>query len=182
MERKDKDEKFFTPLGLVESLTSLRLFPCRVNLACPTASKLTSNSGVIREYTSATSLVFPYSPEVIPTLALASLSLRFSHTRILPHLPIAAKDDNSVYAMNQTGDKVQVFISNSAGVNIQEWERKPETLEPGDYAVCNRKYGFPKSAMAYKLDYNCFDVFKFVPEPTAYVACPGEISTKKVTL
>ena len=53
--RRMKTRSFSSPLGLVESLTSLGLFRCWVDLACRTASKLTSNSGVIREYTSATS-------------------------------------------------------------------------------------------------------------------------------
>ena len=175
--KEDKDESFFKPLGLGGVTHELGTIPMpgRPNKPyCLEADfKLRGHKGT---YVCDLS-VFPYSPEVNPTLALAALALALplSRTRILPRLPIAAKDDNNVYVMNQTGDKVQVFISNSAGVNIQEWEKKRQSLEPGDYAQRKRKYGVLESVMVYKLDYDSIE--EFVPEPTVYVARPGEILT-----
>jgi hypothetical protein len=172
---KDEDENFFKPLGLGGVAHELGTIPMAGRPDEPycleTDLKLRGHKGI---YVCDLS-VFPYSPEVNPTLTLAALALRLSRTRILPRLPIAAKDDNCVYVMNQTGDRVQVFVSNIAGVIIKESETKPELLEPGEYAVRKRKYGVQESVMVYKLDYNRNDVF--VPEPTVYVARPGEILT-----
>ena len=50
-------------------------------------------------------------------LTLAALALRLSRT-ILPRLPYVETCEDVVYLMNQTGETIQVFLSNRAGVAI----------------------------------------------------------------
>lgn len=174
----DKDDEFFKPLGLGGVAHELGTIPMPGRPDEPSCLdenlKLRDHKGI---YVCDLS-VFPYSPEVNPTLALAALALRLSREQILPRLPFAARDIDSVYVMNQTGDKIQVFITNIAGVESVDnlkWETERQTLEPGEYAVRKRKNGVLESVMVYKLALNLPDVF--VPDPTVYVARPGAILT-----
>ena len=116
--------------------------------------------------------VFPYSPEVNPTLTLAALALRLSRT-ILPRLPYVETCEDVVYLMNQTGETIQVFLSNRAGVAIDPSEKVPQTLRPGQLISRNRKAKVSESAFVYRLQYNSED--KFVDKPLLYLAEPGTV-------
>ncbi|THU81305.1 hypothetical protein K435DRAFT_844779 [Dendrothele bispora CBS 962.96] len=53
-----------------------------------------------------------------PTLTLVTLTLRLSKT-ILPRTVPVSDEGDVVYVMNQTGDRIKVFISNHAGVKMR---------------------------------------------------------------
>ena len=115
--------------------------------------------------------VFPYSPEVNPTLTLAALALRLSRNVLLPRIPSIATAQDTVYVMNQTGENIQVFVSNRAGVTIGDMEKEPEVMGPGQVISRKRKIKVNESVFVYRLQYNSND--KFLEKPVLYLAEPG---------
>ncbi|KAI5989294.1 hypothetical protein EDD15DRAFT_1315096 [Pisolithus albus] len=120
--------------------------------------------------------IFPYSPEVNPTLTLVALALRLSRF-IHPRTPVLTKDDDTVYVMNQTGDKVKVFVSNRAGVPETTEEIaenvKGRILLPGEILSRKRSRTIDETAMVYQLDFNSKDNYQ--PRPVLYLASPGAL-------
>ena len=53
--------------------------------------------------------IFPFSPEVNPTPTLVGLGLRLSRSTLLPRIPIITARANSIYVMNQSGEKIKVL-------------------------------------------------------------------------
>jgi choline dehydrogenase-like flavoprotein len=113
--------------------------------------------------------VFPYSPEANPTLTLAALALRLSRNVLLPRLPDTAQAADTVYVMNQTGENIQVFVSNRAATSTDVLE----VLTPGELKSCPRKMDLPEAVFVYRLDYNSDD--KYLSEPQLFVGHPGKI-------
>ncbi|THU84054.1 FAD/NAD(P)-binding domain-containing protein [Dendrothele bispora CBS 962.96] len=121
--------------------------------------------------------IFPWSPEVNPTLTLVALALRLSRT-ILPRTVPVSEEEDVVYVMNQTGDRIKVFISNRAGVKLSQDEindnKEGKVLDPGELVARKRAIGIDETAMVYKLDYNSCDVYQ--PRPIPYVVSPGRVN------
>jgi choline dehydrogenase-like flavoprotein len=120
--------------------------------------------------------IFPFSPEVNPTLTLVALALRLSKT-ILSPTPTTPPDVDTVYIMNQTGEPMKVFISNRGFVNLTDEEiddnKECKVLGPGEVVERKRRRGVDESVMVYRLDYNTDTVY--LPTPVPYIATPGRI-------
>jgi len=120
--------------------------------------------------------IFPFSPEVNPTLTLVALALRLSRA-ILPRTPFVASTENTIYVMNQTGDPIKVFVSNRAGVTLTQEEidenKNGKVLGPGEKVARERSVGVDETVMVYRLDYNSRDVY--LPRPVPYIATPGRV-------
>ncbi|ESK95382.1 hypothetical protein Moror_3820 [Moniliophthora roreri MCA 2997] len=121
--------------------------------------------------------IFPFSPEVNPTLTLVALALRLSRTVILPRTPVTDSLADTVYVMNQTGDTIKVFVSNRAGVTLSQEEindnKDGKVLRPGDIVARKRSVGVDETVMVYRLDYNSTDVY--LPRPIPYIATPSQV-------
>jgi len=119
--------------------------------------------------------IFPFSPEVNPTLTLVALALRLSKT-ILNPIPPTPPDD-TVCIMNQTGEPIKVYVSNRAGVTLTDEEidenKECKILCPGEVVKRKRRGGVDESVMVYRLDYNTDTVY--LPTPVPYIATPGRI-------
>lgn len=170
----DKDDEFFKPLelgGVSHELGTIPMPGVKGIPYCVDANlKLRGHKGV---YVCDLS-VFPYSPAANPTLTLAALALRLSRTTILPCNPVTVQDDDTVYVMNQTGERIEVVVSNVANVPVQDPEKEGrQRMEPGDIIERKRKHDVVESVMVYTLDFNSNDTF--VPEPNFYVAHPGQV-------
>jgi len=120
--------------------------------------------------------IFPFSPEVNPTVTLVALALRLSRY-ILPRTPVTAKAEDTVYVMNQTGERIKVFVSNRAGVTLSQAEIDDNVngkiLGPGEIVARKRSVGVDETAMVYRLDYNTLVVY--LPQPVPYIATPGSV-------
>ena len=116
--------------------------------------------------------VFPYSPEVNTSLTLAALALRLSRTVLLPPLPAVGLANDKVYVVNQTGEKIRVFVSNCAGV-ASSVKNTEETLNPGQLATRDRKNGVSEAVFVYRLKYN--STTDFLDDPILLIANPGSI-------
>ncbi|KDR79154.1 hypothetical protein GALMADRAFT_208619 [Galerina marginata CBS 339.88] len=120
--------------------------------------------------------IFPFSPEVNPTVTLVALALRLSRS-ILPRTPITPQSEDTVYVMNQIGDKIKVFVSNRAGVTLDQTEINDNVngkiLGPGESVSRKRSVGVDETVMVYRLDYNSNDVY--LPQPELYSATPGTV-------
>ena len=117
--------------------------------------------------------VFPFSPEVNPTVTLAALALRLSRD-IVPRIPYVTDAQDTIYVMNQTGENIQVFVSNRASVTTTS-ETVPETLGPGQIARRKRKVKVDESVLVYRLQFN--SDCKFLDKPVLYLAEPGVVLT-----
>ena len=65
--------------------------------------------------------IFPFSPEVNPTPTLVAFALRLSRSTLLP-LPSESKDA-AITVMNQSGEKIKVYVSNTVGGDLTEEEK-----------------------------------------------------------
>ncbi|KAG8940887.1 hypothetical protein FRC03_005030 [Tulasnella sp. 419] len=116
--------------------------------------------------------VFPYSPESNPTLTLAGLSLRLSHelNKNALELPEA---EGEVGAVNYTGKKIQVRLSNLNGT--VDGDVSSHILGPGEFKSWPRRppNGVPEvaeSLFVYKLDQSTKDgEEKYLTEPELIV-------------
>lgn len=130
--------------------------------------------------------IFPYSPEVNPTLTLVALALRLSRF-IHPRIPVRVYADHTVYVMNQTGEDIKIFVSNHLGVwpmsnniadntdtgDIAESPGGLTILSPGEILSCNRSSKLKESVMVYRLNLNSKNTYQ--SEPLLYVATPGKL-------
>ena len=131
--------------------------------------------------------IFPFSPEVNPTPTLVALALRLSRKTILERTPsIFIAIDYMIYVMNQSGEKIKVFISNLSGAELTDQEKEDnkkggKILEPGDLITRNRHVGSGKavdktgveSVLVFSLQYN--SQTEFLPNPVTYVAKFGAV-------
>ncbi|KAF8307455.1 FAD/NAD(P)-binding domain-containing protein [Clavulina sp. PMI_390] len=113
--------------------------------------------------------VFPYSPEVNTSLTLVALALRLSRKIHSPIPEIRTLDDDTVSVVNQTGDKIRVFVSNEAGV---AGDNQEEILAPGADMSRKRKHGVTEATFVYRLKYK--STTEFVNDPVLYIAKPGK--------
>ncbi|KAK7463480.1 hypothetical protein VKT23_006829 [Stygiomarasmius scandens] len=151
------DDNFFKPLELGGVAHELGTIPLKSIYVCDLS-------------------IFPWSPEVNPTLTLVGLALRLSRT-VLPRTLSFVESADMVYVMNQTGDRIKVFISNRAGVTLTQEEindnKDGKVLEPGDLVSRERTTDQYETVMVYKLDYNSRDVY--ISQPVPYIARAGQI-------
>ena len=80
--------------------------------------------------------IFPFSPEVDPTLTLVALALRLSR-EILPRNLLIDEDKDTIYVMNQSGERIKVRVSNLTGAvltreEIEHNRNGGKMLEPGE--------------------------------------------------
>ena len=126
--------------------------------------------------------IFPFSPEVNPTLTLVALALRLSRTILNPTRSLSS-DVDTVYVMNQSGERIKVFVSNRACVDLTQEEIddnvEGKVLEPGVTLDRLRVPGVDETVMVYKLDYkpNKDEPDVYLPTPVPYIATPGSICT-----
>ena len=128
--------------------------------------------------------VFPWSPEVNPTVTLAALALRLSRTVLLPRnilfgdgsTPVKP-DPNVIYVVNHTGQTIKVWVSNKAGVQPPSGEpTKDVKLGPGEFTKATRNAGTLESVAVYKLAFQSSGA-EFVNTPELHVATPGVITS-----
>jgi len=130
--------------------------------------------------------IFPFSPEVNPTPTLVALALRLSRETILPRAQFFFSDllHNIIHVVNQSGDKIKVFVSNLSGVELTVLEKEDnknggKILKPGEFISRDRTRTpdpfdtVVESVMVFGLEYNSQD--KFLPNPVTYVAKPGVV-------
>jgi hypothetical protein len=130
--------------------------------------------------------IFPMSPEVNPTLTLAALALRLSrnelHPRELSKPSLPGLTDfgpggeipaEMIWVMNQTGEKIKIFIANNAGAPVTGDDKEME-LGPGDDTTRIRKRGITESVAVYRLKYN--NETEYVPVPKFWKATAGEFT------
>ena len=126
--------------------------------------------------------IFPFAPEVNPTLTLVALALRLSrkiHRRTPGPLIVWRKD--TIYVVNQSGEKIKVFVSNLTGAVLSSEEiadnrEGGKIMEPGDIVIRDRQVqhingSVDESVMVYSLQYNSDK--EYLPKPVTYVATPG---------
>jgi choline dehydrogenase-like flavoprotein len=123
--------------------------------------------------------VFPCSPEVNTTLTLAALALRLSR-KLLPSepnindivIPNSTSHENTVFVMNQTGEKIKVIISNHVGASETD---TATILKPGEILIRLRKKGIMEAVFVYRLKYHSAD--EFMDVPVLFKARPGSLLT-----
>ena len=173
------DDKFFKPLELGGVAHELGTIPMKSrNPDVDHGYALGDDLGFLLEDRKGVYVcdlsIFPYSPEVNPTLTLVALALRLSRS-IHPRVPDIAHDTNSVIVMNQLGESVKVFVSNRAGVQLSKEEvddnKELKILRRGDIVTRKRISKVKETVMVYQLDYNSTTTYQ--PRPKLYVATPG---------
>jgi hypothetical protein len=162
----DDDDTFFKTLELGGVAHELGTIPM-ANTKGKDNLKLRDQTGV---YVCDLS-VFPYSPEVNPTLTLTALALRLSRTELLPEIAEIATSPDTVYVVNQTGENIQVWVSNRGGVPSATED--VEVLNAGVLVSRKRMVGVLESVFVYRLNYNSDDTYQHVPQ--LYVGTPGSI-------
>ena len=128
--------------------------------------------------------IFPFSPEVNPTPTLVALALRLSRNTLLPRTPIITAREDVIYVMNQSGEKIKVFVSNLTGSVLTSQEiadnrNGGKILEPGDFISRDRSNvrqpikPLAESVMVYSLQFNSQTVY--LAKPVTYVVTLGVI-------
>ena len=126
--------------------------------------------------------IFPWSPEVNPTPTLVALALRLSRNTLLRRTPFIETSEDTIYVMNQSGERIKVCVSNLSGAVLSSEEIADNNaggkiMEPGDLILRDRnvepKKPVDESVMVYSLQYN--SQTEFLPNPVTYVATPGVI-------
>ncbi|KDQ08141.1 hypothetical protein BOTBODRAFT_69923 [Botryobasidium botryosum FD-172 SS1] len=115
--------------------------------------------------------VFPYSPESNPSLTLAALAIRLSR-HLNKRLHVEAPEEDTVYAVNHSGRKVKVWLSNKA----EEGASDEIILEPGADTKWKREAGVLESLFVYKLDLSDPTGATYLREPVLLVAHPKRVT------
>ncbi|KAG8775973.1 hypothetical protein FRC12_001167 [Ceratobasidium sp. 428] len=128
--------------------------------------------------------IFPMSPEANPTLTLAALAIRLS--RLLhPRGQVRTVSANTIWVINQSGEVVQVWLSNKANVTRGASELDAYTLGPGEEFSVERKSGTQEAIMVFRLDKAAKladpNTCTFSKEPDLFVGHPGESGGVKIT-
>ena len=174
------DDNFFTPLelgGVAHELGTLPLkrYDSNKRFLVQPNLELVSRKGV---YVCDLS-IFPFSPEVNPTPTLVAFALRLSRNTLLPRTPVIAAREDTIYVMNQSGEKIKVFVSNLSGAvltseEVADNKNGGKIMEPGDLISRDRHpNAVDESVMVYSLQFN--SQTEFLPKPVTYVATPGII-------
>ncbi|KAG8755013.1 hypothetical protein FRC11_006310 [Ceratobasidium sp. 423] len=121
----------------------------------------------------------PHSPEANPTLTLAALAIRLSRY-LSSRLTVGTMAAGTVYAVNHSGSKVKVFLSNhqpnlQANVDPQPAEQA-EILEPGDAKTWLRQEGVPQALLVYKLDRSENPQSEYLTTAVLLEAHPGKLT------
>ena len=175
------DDKFFKvlELGCVAhelGTLPLRCYDCKKRFIVQHDLELVSRKGV---YVCDLS-VFPFSPEVNPTSTLVALALRLSRNTLFFRTPPIAASEDTIYVMNQSGERIKVLVSNLSGAKwspqeIADNKNGGKVMEPGDILTRNRNVSpndtVDKSVMVYSLQYD--SQTDYLPTPVTYVATPG---------
>jgi len=157
----------------------LRCYDCNKRFVVESDLALSSRKGI---YVCDLS-IFPFSPEVNPTPTLVALALRLSRTVLLPRTPVVDWREDTIYVMNQSGEKIKIYVSNLTGAELSNAEitdnrNGGKILDPGDLITRDRSVPPPyktveESVMVYSLQYN--SQTEYLPRPVTYVASPGVI-------
>ncbi|KAG8870880.1 hypothetical protein FRB97_009291 [Tulasnella sp. 331] len=129
--------------------------------------------------------IFPMSPEANPTLTLAGLAIRLSR-QLVPRTmdrPLSATD-NTVWILNQSGEAVQVWVSNYGNVTRTEEQLERElrrTFVPaGQCHSVERRNGIDEAVFVFRWDrlltFEEVDngaEMTFSKEPELFVVHPG---------
>lgn len=129
--------------------------------------------------------IFPMSPEANPTLTLAALALRLSrklNTRWRE--PPASATGNTVWIVNQSGEAVELWVSNygNVGRTIPELgvQLKPVFLAAGKEYTVERKKDVDEAVFVFRWDRSITQEevdngvrMTFSKEPELFVAHPG---------
>jgi choline dehydrogenase-like flavoprotein len=178
------DDNFFTPLelgGVAHELGTLPLKCYDSNKRFHVQSDLEL---VLRKGVYVCDLsIFPSSPEVNPTPTLIALALRLSRNTLLRRTPVIAANEDTIYLMNQSGEKIKVFVSNLTGAvltsqEIADNKNGGKIMEAGDFISRDRCVQKPnktvdESVMVYSLQLN--SQTEYLPKPIIYVATPGVV-------
>jgi len=176
------DDNFFTPLelgGVAHELGTLplRCYDSNKRFLVQPNLELVSRKGV---YVCDLS-IFPFSPEVNPTETLVAFALRLSRTTLLLRTPVITASKDTIYVMNQSGEKIKVFVSNLSGAvltneEVADNKNGGKIMEPGDLISRDRHpNAVDESVMVYSLRFN--SQTEFLRKPVTYVATPGVICT-----
>ena len=181
------DDNFFTPLELGGVAHELGTLPLRSydskngedkkRFLVQSNLELVARKGV---YVCDLS-IFPFSPEVNPTPTLVAFALRLSRNTLLPRTPILTASDleNKIFVMNQSGERIKVFVSNHSGAvltsdEIADNKKGGKIMEPGDLITRDRHpKAVDESVMVFTLQYN--SQTEYLPKPVTYVAIPGVV-------
>ena len=126
--------------------------------------------------------IFPFSPEVNPTPTLVALALRLSRNTLLSRTPAIIARSDTIYVMNQSGERIKVCVSNLTGAvlssdEIADNKNGGKVMEPGDLISRARNVQpsrmVVESVMVYSLQYN--SQTDYLATPVTYVATPGII-------
>ena len=123
--------------------------------------------------------IFPFSPEANPTPTLVALALRLSRNTLLRRTPPITASEDTIYVINQSGERIKVFVSNlSCAVltsgEVADNKNGGKILEPGDLISRDRHpNAVDESVMVYSLQYN--SQTEFLLKPVIHVATPGVI-------
>ena len=183
------DDNFFTPLelgGVAHELGTLPLKCYDSNKRFHVQSDLEL---VLRKGVYVCDLsIFPSSPEVNPTPTLIALALRLSRNTLLRRTPVIAASEDIIYLMNQSGERIKVFVSNLTGAVLSSQEiadnkNGGKILEAGDLISRDRCVQKPnktvdESVMVYGLQFN--SQMEYLPKPIICVATPGVICVIKL--
>lgn len=125
--------------------------------------------------------VFPFSPEVNPTLTLAALALRLSRETLLRRTvlydnngSIIDLDEDTVYVINHSVEPIKVWIANKANADCTDAD-KEAVLKPGEFHSATRKRSIPESVSVFRLKYN--STTEFLSEPELRIAHPGRMTS-----
>ena len=119
--------------------------------------------------------VFPFSPEVNPTLTLAALALRLSRTELHRRDPFYhtsdVPDSDTVYVVNHSGRKIKIWLGNRGGA---ECDSEECVLVPGEMRTFARRAGVAEALSVFRLSGASNTVFSKDPETLS--APPGRLT------
>jgi len=118
--------------------------------------------------------VWPFSPESNPTLSLAGLAIRLSR-QLNARANTTEIPKDEVRAMNQTGAKIKVWLSDYKPVGEGGLAESAVVLEAGDEAIWKRDAGTAQGLLVFKLDQAKLpQEITFMSEPVVMVAHAGK--------
>ncbi|KAG9094707.1 hypothetical protein FRC07_011266, partial [Ceratobasidium sp. 392] len=120
--------------------------------------------------------VWSFSPESNPTLSLAGLAIRLSR-QLNARADTTEIPSDEVRAMNQTGAKIKVWLSDYKRDAEGGLAEAAQVLEAGDEAVWKRDPGSAQGLLVFKLDQAKLpQEVTFLDEPLVMVAHAGKLN------
>ncbi|KAG8740383.1 hypothetical protein FRC10_004392 [Ceratobasidium sp. 414] len=118
--------------------------------------------------------IWPFSPESNPTLSLAGLAIRLSR-QLNARANTTEIPKDEVRAMNQTGAKIKVWLSDYKRAGEGGLAEPATVLEAGDEAIWKRDGGTAQGLLVFKLDQAKLpQEVTFMSEPVVMVAHAGK--------